>query len=76
VTDPGQLRKHLDEAHKQLLERDTEYRFSEERIRQLEAQLAETQEWARELEAQLQEMQSTRAWRLAVRLRSLKPGSR
>ena len=68
-----------------MLERDNAYRFHEEELRrrdheieqlrvqlwQLRDQLAETQAWAKELETNLQEMQETRAWRLAVNLRSL-----
>jgi uncharacterized coiled-coil DUF342 family protein len=83
-----ELRRHLNEAHRQMLERDNAYRFHEEELRhrdheieqmrvqlgQLREQLAETQAWAKELETNLQEMQETRAWRLAVRLRSLRPG--
>jgi hypothetical protein len=73
-----ELRRHLNEAHRQMLERDNAYRFYEEElsrrdreIEQLREQLAETQAWAKELETDLQEMQETRAWRLAVNLRSL-----
>lgn len=76
------LRRHLDDAHRQLLERDNVYRFHEEELRgrdhqieQLREQLAETQAWAKELETTLREMQATRAWRLAVRLRSLRSGA-
>jgi uncharacterized coiled-coil DUF342 family protein len=74
-----ELRRHLDEAHRQLLERDTAFRFSEERIENLRTQLNETEArareleaWARQLEAALEEMQATRAWRFAERLRSLR----
>jgi uncharacterized coiled-coil DUF342 family protein len=87
--DEQRLRRHLDEAHRQLLERDTAYRFHEEELRrrdheiaqlreqleQLREQLAEAQAWARELEGNIQDMQETRAWRLAVRLRSLRSGA-
>jgi len=78
-----ELRRHLDEAHRQLLARDTAFRFSEEQIESLRTQLAETEArareleaWARELEAALEEMQATRAWRFAARVRSLRPGRR
>ena len=84
--DEQQLRRHLEEAHRQLLDRDNTYRFHEdelrsrdhqieqlgEQLRQLRGQLAQTQAWARELEASLQGLQETRAWRIAVRLRSLR----
>jgi hypothetical protein len=84
------LRRHLDEAHRQLLDRDNVYRFHEEelhgrdlkigqlnlQIEQLREQLAETRAWAQELEANTREMQATRAWRLAVRLRSLRASAR
>jgi septal ring factor EnvC (AmiA/AmiB activator) len=84
-----ELRRHLDEAHRQLLERDHAYRFHEEEMRsrdheieqlrqqlgQLREQLAEAQAWANELKTNMQEMQETRAWRLAVRLRSLRSGA-
>jgi uncharacterized coiled-coil DUF342 family protein len=84
-----ELRRHLDEAHRQLLERDNAYRFHEEELRgrdhqieqlraqleQLREQLVETQAWARELEANIRDMHETRAWRLAVRLRSLRSGA-
>jgi len=66
--DEQELRRHLDEAHRQLLERDTAFRSSEEQIEELRRQLSETQAWARELESTLQEMQATRAWRFARRL--------
>jgi predicted RNase H-like nuclease (RuvC/YqgF family) len=70
-----QLRRHLDEAHRQLLERDKAYRFHEEQVTQLREQLAETQAWARDLEGTVEEMKKTRAWRFAVRLRSLRAGA-
>ena len=63
--DEQELRRHLDDAHRQLLERDTAFRFSEERIEQLRQQLEETQAWALELESTLEGMQATRAWRFA-----------
>jgi hypothetical protein len=73
----GMLRRHLDEVHRQLLERDNVYRFHDEELRtrdlqieQLRVQLEQLQAWARELEASLREMQETRGWRLVVRLRS------
>jgi hypothetical protein len=84
-----ELRRHLEDVHRQMLDRDNAYRFHEEELRgrdlqveqlhqellrvrgQLERQLAETQAWARELEASIRTMQATRAWRLAVNLRSL-----
>jgi chromosome segregation ATPase len=76
------LRRHLNEAHRQLLERDNAYRFHEEELRsrdqqieQLREQLAETEAWAKQLETNIQEMQQTRAWRLAVRLRVLRSGA-
>jgi peptidoglycan hydrolase CwlO-like protein len=88
-----ELRRHLDEAHQQLLERDNAYRFHEEELRgrdhqieqlrkqlgNLHERLAETQAWAKELETNvhdMQVMQETHAWRLAVRLRSLRSGAR
>ena len=78
-----ELRRHLDEAHRQLLERDNAYRSHEEELRdrdhqieQLHERLAETQAWAKELEANVHDMHETRAWRLAVRLRSLRSGAR
>jgi hypothetical protein len=77
------LRRHLDEAHKQLLERDNAYRFHDEELRrrdiqieQLHKQLADTQAWAQELEENSREMQLTRAWRFAARLRSLRASAR
>jgi hypothetical protein len=84
--DEQKLRRHLNEAHRQLLERDNAYRFNEEElqrrdheIEQLRRQLAhlreqhaETEAWAKELQANLRDMQETRAWRLAVWLRSLR----
>jgi hypothetical protein len=89
--DEQQLRRQLNEAHRQILQRDNAYRFHEEELRnrdlqieQLRQQLevireehAKTQAWAKELEAGVHEMhamQETRAWRLAVRLRSLRAG--
>jgi prefoldin subunit 5 len=88
--DEADLRRHLDEAHRQMLERDNTYRFHDEELRrrdheieqltlqieQLHEQLTEVQAWARELEAGNREMQATRAWRFAVRLRSLGAGAR
>jgi uncharacterized coiled-coil DUF342 family protein len=78
-----ELRRHLDEAHRQLLQRDNAFRFHEEelrnrdlRIEQLREQLMQTQAWAQELDATIREMQATRAWHLAVRLRSLSAGAR
>jgi hypothetical protein len=78
-----ELRRHLDEAHRQLVERDTVYRFHEEKLRsrdrhieQLRNQLTETQTWARELETTIREMQETRVWRFAAWLRSLLGGPR
>jgi hypothetical protein len=78
-----ELRRHLDEAHRQLLERDKVYRVHEDELRsrdlqieQLREQLAETQGWAQELAAGMQEMQATRAWRLAVWFRSLRAVAR
>jgi hypothetical protein len=78
-----ELRRHLDEAHRQLLERDSAYRFHEEELRsrdleieQLREQLTKTQAWAQELEASTREMQATRAWRFAAWLRSLRAGAR
>jgi hypothetical protein len=68
------LRRHLDEAHRQLLERDNAYRVHEEEIERLREQLAQTEAWALELEANTREMQATRAWRFAVWLRSLRAG--
>jgi uncharacterized coiled-coil DUF342 family protein len=90
--DEQDLRRHLDEAHRQLLQRDNAYRFHEEELRnrdlqieQLRQQLegireqhAKTQAWAKELEANVHEMhamQETRAWRLALTLRSLRSGA-
>ena len=67
-----ELRRHLEEAHRQLLERDRAYRFhgdelqrSKDEIAALREELAKTQAWALELEATLLEQQSSRAWRLA-----------
>ena len=67
-----ELRRHLDEAHRQLLERDRDYRFHEDELERtdreiagLREELAKTQAWALELEATLHEQQSTRAWRFA-----------
>jgi hypothetical protein len=88
--DEQQLRRHLDEAHRQLLDRDNTYRFHEdelrsrdrqlellrEQLRQLRKELADAQGWARELEASIQAMQRTRTWRLAERLRALLSGPR
>jgi hypothetical protein len=84
------LRRHLDEAHRQLRDRDNMYRFHEDelsgrdlqieqlnlQIEQLYEQLAEIRAWAHELEANTQEMQATRAWRFAVWLRSLSGSAR
>jgi hypothetical protein len=84
-----QLRRHLDEAHRQLTERDVAFRRTEEKIhrlrehqvkrlhdevKRLHDELGEAQAWAAELHDQVTDMQGTRAWRLAVRLRSLRPG--
>jgi hypothetical protein len=89
-----ELRRYLDEAHRQLLERDNAYRRHEEELRgrshhqieqlrkqlgHLHERLTETEAWAKELEANVHDMkamQETRAWRLAVRLRSLRSGAR
>jgi chromosome segregation ATPase len=77
------LRRRLDEAHRQLRDRDNAYRFHEEELRsrdllidQLREQLSETRAWAQELEANSREMQATRAWRFAVWLRSLSGSAR
>jgi hypothetical protein len=66
-----------------MLERDDAYRFHEEELRgrdrqieELRLQLAEMQAWAQELQASVRDLQQTRAWRLAVRLRSLRRGAR
>lgn len=80
------LRAHLDELHRQMLERDDAFRFHDEELRkrdheieqltlqvqQLRDEVASVQQWARELERNLLEMRATRAWRLAERLRRLK----
>jgi uncharacterized coiled-coil DUF342 family protein len=80
------LRAHLDELHRQMLERDGAFRFHDEELRkrdheieqltlqvqQLRDEVASVQQWARELERNLLEMRATRAWRLAERLRRLK----
>jgi hypothetical protein len=78
-----ELRRHLDEAHRQLLERDKLYRVHEDELRsrdlqieQLRERLAETQGWAQELEAGMQEVQVTRAWRFAVWFRTVRAGAR
>ena len=74
-----ELRRHLDEAHRQLLERDHAYRFHEEQLRsrdlqieRLSGQLAKTQAWAQELDATIRRMQTTRAWRLALSYRAMR----
>jgi hypothetical protein len=58
-----ELRRHLDEAHRQLLERDNAYRFHDEEVRSRDMQieelcehLAEAEAWAHELEARTQEL--------------------
>jgi uncharacterized coiled-coil DUF342 family protein len=68
----GELRRHLDEAHRQLLERDHVYRFHEEELRArdreiaaIREELAKTQAWALELETTIRAQQTTRAWRFA-----------
>ena len=80
-----QLRRQLDEVHRQMVDRDNAYRFHEDEVRrrdheieqlsiqneQLREELAKLQAWAAELEGSIHEMEATRAWRLAVRLRSL-----
>jgi hypothetical protein len=71
-----ELRRHLNEAHRQLLERDNAYRVHEEELEQLRVQLAKTQAWALQLETNAREMQSTRAWRFALWLRSLRVSGR
>ena len=59
------LEDALADAHQQLLDRDSAYRVSEERIAQLEGEKAELQLAHAELIA-------TRAWRLIERGRRLK----
>ena len=54
-----ELRRHLGEAHRQLLARDTAFRFSEEQIESLRTQLTETEARARELEAWARELETT-----------------
>ena len=63
--DEQQLRRHLDEAHRQLLERDNSYRAHDEELRSRDAQierlheqLAETEAWAHELAARVTELQA------------------
>jgi uncharacterized coiled-coil DUF342 family protein len=85
-----ELRGHLDEVHRQMLERDNAYRFHDEELRsrdlqieqlhaqveQLRKQLTDMRAWAQELEASIWEMQEPRAWRLVVRLRSARAGAK
>jgi hypothetical protein len=79
-----QLRRHLEQAHRQLIERDADFRQAEEdihrlrerQVSELRAELERSQAWAAELQAAILEMQSTRAWRLATRLRSVSAGAR
>ena len=59
------LEHALADAHQQLLDRDSAYRVSEERIAQLECEKAQLQQAHAELIA-------TRAWRLIERGRRLK----
>jgi hypothetical protein len=80
--DEHELRRHLDEVHRQMLERDNVYRVHEEEIRnrdrqieQLREELAKAEDWARELEGNqlaVQELESTRTFRLAAWVRRLR----
>jgi chromosome segregation ATPase len=84
------LRRHLDEAHRQLLDRDNAFRFHEDEVRARDVQIEQLREeldtiraWARDLEdgvrrleATVQEMEATLAWRLTMRLRSLREAPR
>ena len=80
-----QLRRQLDEVHRQMVDRDNAYRFHEDEVRrrdheieqlsiqneQLREELAKLQAWAGDLERSIHEMEATRAWRFSVLLRSL-----
>ena len=68
----AELRRHLAEAHRQLLERDDLYQHHEEVVQRLRAELADVRRWATELERSILEMQETRAWRWAARVRAIK----
>jgi hypothetical protein len=78
--DEAALRRHLDEAHRQLNERDREFQLLEEELHRdhervvtdLTEQVEAANGWAREVEEELHEMQQTRAWRVAARLRRLR----
>ena len=86
----AELRRHLDEAHRQLLDRDHAFRFHEREVQtrdvqleQLREEMTRIQAWAgdleksvRSLEATIREMEATRAWRFAMRLRSLRDAPR
>lgn len=79
------LRRELDNVHRQMLERDNAYRFHEREIQdrdrqidQLRDELKKIRAWANELEsgvrrleARIREMEATIGWRTEMRLRSL-----
>lgn len=80
------LRRHLDEAHRQMLDRDNAFRFHEReietrdsQIEQLLDELSKLRAWAsdlestvRRLETTIKEMESSTGWRLEMRMRSLR----
>jgi predicted nucleic acid-binding Zn-ribbon protein len=88
--DEQRLQRHLEEAHRQLLERDNVYRFHEEelqnrelQIEELEKQIVELRTWAaqlessvRRLEGTIREMEATAAWRVSNRVRLWKESAR
>lgn len=81
----AELRRHLDEAHRQLLDRDNAFRFHEREIQardlqieQLRGELKRIRDWAgdlesvvRRLESTIQQMEATIGWRVEMRLGSM-----
>jgi chromosome segregation ATPase len=79
------LRRQLDKVHRQMLERDTTFRFHERKIEdrdrqihELRGELKKVRDWAAELEsgvrrlqATIQEMEAAIGWRAEMRLRSM-----
>jgi chromosome segregation ATPase len=59
AVDEEQLCRHLDEAHRQLLERDNAYRFHEEELRSRDLQIESRDVQIEELR---QELNRLRAW--------------
>jgi hypothetical protein len=63
----AEFERELGDAHRQMLEREDRIKGLEHTVRELERELAESQ-------AALQGVLSTRAWRTAERLRTLRHG--